>query len=358
MAVPRIKAGYLVGITIATIAVLQAPLFAQATIGSHPSNPRADEPHSSSIFIHTLKAGESVNEALTVTNSAKETQPVRVYATDSTIASGGVFSCKQFGDPDVAVGSWIKMSQETLTVEPGQPQQVPFTITVPADATAGQHDGCVVVEPAPDARALKPGVNILTRTGTRVSITVPGKLVRSLQMTGLKIDRSGGKPLLAVTIINTGNMDVDFFLHAVTHSKIMGQGLTVNGGLHTAMAGQSTTLNFGLPQLFFGGWLESTSLYEVDRTGYTAVDRAVTDPSELKRLRGSDFNPAFEDSTTTPWTKDNELAMAGPTLSYFVGPTAGGLAVYIGAGAAIVVLIILLILVHRRNRKSGRTSKR
>lgn len=157
--------------------------------GGRPAYPRADNPRTESIFVHTLEPGAVQKEGITVVNNSTETKTVLVYAADSTPSTGGAFACKQFSEEKTDVGSWISLNKTELTLSAGSTQIVPFTITVPANAGVGEHNGCVLIQEKKPKRDDQPGVNLSIRTGLRVAIMVPGDIERKLEIAGFDYKR-------------------------------------------------------------------------------------------------------------------------------------------------------------------------
>lgn len=114
--------------------------------GGRPAYPRADNPRTESIFVHTLEPGAVQKEGVTVINNSSETKTVLVYAADSTPSTGGAFACKQFAEEQKDVGSWIKLEKSEIKLPAGSTQLVPFTITVPLNAGVGEHNGCILIQ--------------------------------------------------------------------------------------------------------------------------------------------------------------------------------------------------------------------
>lgn len=114
--------------------------------GGRPAFPRADNPRTESIFVHTLEPGAVQKEGVTVINNSTETKTVFVYAADSTPSTGGAFACKQFAEEQTDVGSWIKLEKNEIKLAAGSTQMIPFTITIPNNASVGEHNGCILIQ--------------------------------------------------------------------------------------------------------------------------------------------------------------------------------------------------------------------
>ncbi len=139
----------LVGSILATFLFL-APFFTYAIeyggLGGRPAFPQEDNPRTDSIFVHTAEPGTVIEEGVRVVNNKQETKTALVYATDSTPSTGGAFACEQMSDTKDTVGAWIQLEKSEVTLEPGTNELVPFTITIPAHASVGEHNGCIVIQ--------------------------------------------------------------------------------------------------------------------------------------------------------------------------------------------------------------------
>ena len=83
----------------------------------------------------------------------------------------------------------MKLETEELTLAPGVSQTVPFTITVPANVSVGEHNGCILIQEKKPKKEDQPGVNLSIRTGLRVALTVPGDIERKLEIAGFDYKR-------------------------------------------------------------------------------------------------------------------------------------------------------------------------
>jgi hypothetical protein len=299
---------------LATAALLAAPLSALAiqygALGGRPANPRPDNPRTDSIFVHTLEAGAVQEEGILVINNTKEEKTAQVYAVDSTPSTGGAFACAQRSAGKQDVGAWIAVDEE-ITLAPGATQVIPFDIVVPANASVGEHNGCIVVQekepPRPEGQS---GVRISTRLGLRVAVTIPGELERALEIAGLEVvSRGDGSFLLQPAVRNVGNVSIDANIRLVTRN-LFGLIYQEHGGEFPVLRGETLEQNFELKQPFWGGWYTTDLVVEYDRSEEATV--GVQSGGELTRL-------------------------SGPSVTFFSWPTAAAGAVYVA------VLLALLI---------------
>lgn len=124
------SAKILAGVSLLSALLVFIPfLSAQAVeyggFGGRPAYPRADNPRTESIFIHTLEPGAVQEEGVLVVNNTAEPKTLLVYATDSTPSTGGAFACKQFSEPKVDVGAWITLANQRLRLIRRQTKSFP-----------------------------------------------------------------------------------------------------------------------------------------------------------------------------------------------------------------------------------------
>ncbi len=152
-------------------------------VGGYPANPDPNIPHSETWFIYNLDLGESKEDALLVFNTSDETKTVKLYAVDSVPSNQGNFALAPEDVESKDLGSWIKLSEPFITLEPGESKEIPFTITIPENADVGEHSGGIIIQKSNKAEALgQAGASIVTRVGIRVYETVPGEVIKKIEL--------------------------------------------------------------------------------------------------------------------------------------------------------------------------------
>ncbi|GIG26983.1 WxL protein peptidoglycan domain-containing protein [Cellulomonas denverensis] len=160
-------------------------------------------------FDYHLDPGGSVQDALVVANRGDEPLTLGVYAADGYTTDAGQFDVLT-GDADSAhLGSWLTTG-ESITVEPGATADVPFTLTVPENATPGDYVGALVTSLAQPGD--EPGITVDRRLGIRIDLRVGGELAPALTVTDVQlgyhdtINPAGtGDGTVSYTLHNTGN---------------------------------------------------------------------------------------------------------------------------------------------------------
>jgi len=242
-------------------------------VGGQPAHPRADNPRTKSIFIHELKAGESAQDGVRIYNNTPTKRTISVYPVDAVLASGGTFSCAQKVEPRKDVGSWIKLESDSVTLEANGTVEIPFTITAPAKADVGEHNGCIAMEDASmktkqDAQS---GVVLGFRSAIRVAVTIPGKIVKSLSLESVEVTRlDNGNFGIAPTAKNTGNVSLDTTL-TTSLTPLFGTGHTDKNGSFPVLARSTASWNFESERPFWGGWYRATVTASYDDSPDTTL---------------------------------------------------------------------------------------
>ncbi|MBU0706825.1 DUF916 domain-containing protein [Patescibacteria group bacterium] len=225
------------------IAVISLLLFlvsaytAQAIIigqkGITPANPDPEVLHSDSWFIYELEPGETKEDAVKITNTTDESATFELYAVDATTTSDGAFAPLMKDVKHKDVGSWVELPQETVEVPADTEIEIPFKITIPEESVdVGEHIGAIIIQEVLESGVTERGVslNIVTRVGVRMYVTIPGDIRRGFEITDFRgnllsrlsymseivpvdrvLDLFGLKPAVRyyISFENTGNVHLD-----------------------------------------------------------------------------------------------------------------------------------------------------
>ncbi|MEU8663030.1 WxL protein peptidoglycan domain-containing protein [Actinoplanes philippinensis] len=314
-----------------TLATLTIPAPAHAaddalTWSVSPSGPKG--PNGRSALDYKLDPGATVTDHVAVTNHSKQPVTLRLYAQDAYTTPGGGFDLRAGNTAPTDAGRWITLDRDRITVPATARIVLPFTLTVPADATPGDHAAGVVASLATEAGdAAGRRVSVDHRVGSRVHLRVTGALRPSLTVTDVRIDTATSwHPLrlprvtATFTVANTGNVR----LTGAPSARVEGPfGLGARAA--TAPA---------LPEILPGGALTTTVVLDavpplfrehliVDVQPATADGRAI-DPAPVRALSEHTVR-------LTPWP---QLALA----------------------ALAIVLVLGLLLARRRSRRRMRAA--
>lgn len=163
-------------------------------------------------FSYLAKPGGTLRDSIDVVNLSDEPLTVGVYAADAFTPGQGLIDLLPNDGTSRDVGAWITVDVESVTVPANDSVTVPFTITVPADATPGDHTGGVVTS----LLTQQGTIGVDHRIGTRVYIRVAGELSPRLALSDVDVSFgsgfnpfSGGAATVTYTVNNVGNVRLD-----------------------------------------------------------------------------------------------------------------------------------------------------
>ncbi|WP_407940203.1 WxL protein peptidoglycan domain-containing protein [Nakamurella leprariae] len=182
------------------------------TWGVRPSTPEG--PDGRDTFRYTLDPGASVEDYVGVSNFTDQPLELAVYASDAFTTGEGGFDLLAAADEPVDAGSWVDFGQETVTVPPRSRLEVPFRLTVPDNATPGDHTGGVVASLTSTTTAADGSqVAVDRRVGARIYLWVTGDALPSATVTDVQLVHHGtlnpfgsGDATVSWTVRNTGNI--------------------------------------------------------------------------------------------------------------------------------------------------------
>jgi hypothetical protein len=133
-----------------------------------------------------LDPGTTVTEHVAVRNLGDEATTFALAAADGYFTPTGRFSMLPSGEASEDAGTWVDVA-ESVALAPGETAVLPLTITVPADATPGDHAAGVaasVLSEGTTAEGAQVGVE--SRVGFRVLLRVQGALDPAVAVTDVR----------------------------------------------------------------------------------------------------------------------------------------------------------------------------
>lgn len=251
--------------------------------GGRPAYPKPDNKRSESIFVHELEPGAEKEDGVRVINNTPDKKTFIIFAADSTPSTDGAFACKQFSEEKKDVGSWISIKKTEVTLDPTTNEVIPFTIKVPENAGVWEHNGCILIQEKKSKADGQTGVSLSVRTGIRLAITVPGDIVRKLEITDFTLERTERGIVLHPRVKNTGNVSIDADVSIVTRN-MFGFVFMRSGGQYPILRGETSDWNFDLKKPFWGGLYRSKFTVTYDENKEASV--GVQSGKELKVLDG------------------------------------------------------------------------
>lgn len=166
---------------------------------------------------HEIEPGSAAKDSVVLTNHGSATADFAVYASDGVITEEGQFDIRGGSVEPQDSGSWITFDDSlpengTLTLKAGDSATIGFEITVPQDATPGDHPAGVVA--AIGGTESKAGqLAVESRVGTRIHLRVAGEVQASLGASAVETRYEGswnplvpGRMITTTTLSNDGNV--------------------------------------------------------------------------------------------------------------------------------------------------------
>jgi Bacterial protein of unknown function (DUF916) len=155
-----------------------------------------------------VKPRTVLHDYVGVSNFSAKPVTFRVYATDGFVDKNGGLNFLPAATAPTDIGTWVHLLHETVKVPAHSRVNEPFTVTVPANATPGDHTGAVL------ASILEAGqVKVDNRVGVPIYLRVNGPLrpVLSIESTSTSYHNTvnpfgGGGTNVSYTVHNTGNV--------------------------------------------------------------------------------------------------------------------------------------------------------
>lgn len=169
-------------------------------ISAQPANPVAGDDRTASWFVYALAPGETKSDSLVVSNHTNESKTIDIYPADSAPTTGNGFALKQAAETMSVVGGWVHLEKNSIVLDPNESAVIPFNITVPANQTNGLWSGGIAVAERTALKNAVSGINLSTRLGVRMYITVVPKTAVSSNV-GILVAKISGLVLLAFAFV-------------------------------------------------------------------------------------------------------------------------------------------------------------
>jgi methionine-rich copper-binding protein CopC len=142
-------------------------------------------------------------------STVKDSQPVRIVASlnDWTIARNGEVQFQRANTLPNSASSWAIYSPAETMVTPGQVHAIRVTISVPKDASTGDHLTSLIIEQRPDTLKLNQNLRQMVvryRMAAVFYIKVP-KLIRRGSLDGLQAEATAAGIIVTPSLSNKGN---------------------------------------------------------------------------------------------------------------------------------------------------------
>lgn len=155
-----------------------------------------------------VKAGETVDDTMTVINDGKVVYKFIVYARPYSVKNEQYDPQFETTLDNTDIYQWVQFEKVSYTLQPGERIDVPYHMKVPTNAAPGGHYGVMFAETQPDASNAT-SVLRKKRVGGLLLANVEGKVVRAGTLLSADAPFWQSAPPLTVTdrVKNTGNTD-------------------------------------------------------------------------------------------------------------------------------------------------------
>ena len=196
------------GLLVTPYAVADTEQSAPSTVWSLTPAPEEGEPRVS--FRFDVPPGGNVEDAVELTNFSAHETTFTLEAADGIVSESGTFDILQSGEENEAAGQWIELEHTEVTVPADESVTIPFTLTVPDNATPGD-------QPAGIAASVAAGegedMSMVSRVGARIHLRVDGDIMPTLEVRDLEVNYqqnwnpfAPGTATATWTVHNTGNV--------------------------------------------------------------------------------------------------------------------------------------------------------
>lgn len=169
-------------------------------------------------FILEGAPGAVIEDSLRVENWTEDPFSFRIYGADGyNTPRDGFFALREFDEDMTDAGSWVEPVTSQVTVHGRTRTDIPITITIPKNATPGDHVGGVVamnvkVESADGGEAVDVGIQ--RAVAARMYVRVSGTTSPGLELSDVQVDHDRGwwpwtgqgTGTVTYTVENTGNL--------------------------------------------------------------------------------------------------------------------------------------------------------
>ena len=157
-------------------------------------------------YDYAAEPGDRLDDRLVVVNNGTAPVDLALYAADAFTTEAGQLDLRTRDHAPVGIGAWLRLDRDRINLQPGESEEIPFTVTVPAGAAPGDHMGGIVTTPASTSNGAEPE----RRVAIRVHLRVGDGFEPSLSVEDLRVDYTGdplgaGDATVSYTIRNSGD---------------------------------------------------------------------------------------------------------------------------------------------------------
>ncbi|WP_410597421.1 DUF916 domain-containing protein [Amycolatopsis sp. lyj-23] len=221
----------------------------RVTFGVRPAT--ATAPDNRASLGYSATPGAVVKDFVAVSNIGNNPVTLKIYASDAFNTPEGGFDLLAAGKPSVDAGAWTHAEMTSVSLSPRSVSIVPFTLTIPANATPGDHAAGIVAALTTEQTGVNgQKVAVEQRVGARIYLRVTGDLKPGLSITGL----TGS---YAATPFGRGDATVSYIVHNTGNTRLSGkQRVSVSTPWGSTVDGEALP---PVPELLPGGLVKVTT---------------------------------------------------------------------------------------------------
>lgn len=194
---------------------------------------------------HEVEPGGRIEDAISVTNASDIETTFTVQPGDGLMGADGAFDVST--EEPTGSGAWIAIdgleADGRLTIAAGETRELPVTVSVPVDATPGDHPAGIVV----GRRSQEGSIGVTHRIGVRLHLRVAGEITPALgvavtdtRFTPSWIPFAPGTLRVSYDVTNTGNVRLGHRAElGVTGPAGLGGEVTADAEPHELLPGES-----------------------------------------------------------------------------------------------------------------------
>ncbi|MGI5270488.1 hypothetical protein ACQEUU_15145 [Nonomuraea sp. CA-218870] len=229
---------------LAAMVAFATPSGADTTWSVVPAD--AGGPDGRSVIDLELAGGQQVVEHVAVINRSTEPVDFTIDANDGYLTSKGYFDMRPSDAEPTDGGAWITVP-EKVTIAAGATSVVPVAVSIPRNATPGDHPAGVTAS----LETVSGQVRVQNRVGVRLNIRVTGDYVAKVAVTGVRAEYVGswnpfaaGSVEVTYTVANEGNVRL------VTDNQVLTSTLVGESGWNDPSAARARELMPGGSRTF------------------------------------------------------------------------------------------------------------
>ncbi len=146
--------------------------------------------------------GEVIDDSIHVSNTGDDDITIELHPADGFTNRAGEFDLRTRDAESSSVGAWVALATDTVTVRPGESADVPFRITVPANARGEYLGGIVTADASATGEQRRDAIRVRLHVGAAFR---PDLTVHDVQVDYAAALFGAGSATVAYTVRNSGD---------------------------------------------------------------------------------------------------------------------------------------------------------